>query len=138
MMTCGEMTRRYLLKLRTLGCTLLISIRATGAESAAAGRIKRTRNIALKHYTLGSTRRFGICLGNSRNKALCIRVNTVSNKLIAIRQFDKLTKIHNAYRIGYMLYNAKVMRDEKIGKTISVLKVIEQVDYLRLYRNVKS
>ena len=52
MMARGEMAGAYLPELRALVGALLVRIGAAGAETAAARRIQRARDIALKRDAL--------------------------------------------------------------------------------------
>ena len=46
---------------------------------------------------------------------------------------DNTAKIHDGHGMGQILDNAKVMRNEEIGKLIACLKVAEQIEHLRLH-----
>ena len=58
--------------------------------------------------------------------------------LLGIGFLDYLAQIHYSYAIGYVFDHGEVVRDEQIRKAEPLLKVAEEIQYLRLYRNVES
>ena len=61
----------------------------------------------------------------------------IEEKLIRRCKLNQLTEIHDADTVGEILYDRKVMRDEKNGKSQLASQIVKQVDDLRLDRNVK-
>ena len=61
----------------------------------------------------------------------------VGKNVIRLAVFDQIAQIHNADRIGDMLNNRQIMGDEQIGQVALLLQVFEQIDNLRLNRNVQ-
>jgi hypothetical protein len=47
--------------------------------------------------------------------------------------FDNTAKIHDGHGMGQILDDAKVVRNEEIGKLMARLEVAEQVEDLRLH-----
>ncbi len=58
-------------------------------------------------------------------------------ELIRISILDEVAQVHNTNRVGDVLNNGQVMRDEQIGQTKLLLQVAQEVDDLRLNGNVK-
>jgi hypothetical protein len=48
-----------------------------------------------------------------------------------------LAEIHHGNPIGDVLHHAQIMRDEQIGEAEFGLQVLQQIDDLRLHRNVQ-
>ncbi len=46
---------------------------------------------------------------------------------------DNTAKVYDGHGMGQILDDAKVMRNEEIGKLIACLKVAEQIEHLRLH-----
>ena len=51
-------------------------------------------------------------------------------------RFHNVSKIHDRNRIGNVFYNGEVVGNEEIGHILLALELFEQVDDLRLNRNV--
>jgi len=61
-----------------------------------------------------------------------------SRKCPRIGFLDYLAQIHYSYAIGYVFNHGEVVGDEQIRKAELLLKLPEEIQYLRLYRNVES
>ena len=62
----------------------------------------------------------------------------MSKQLVAGRKFYYLTEIHDRDPVREVLDDGKVVRDEHYRKTEFVPEFVQEVDDLRLYRNVES
>lgn len=60
-------------------------------------------------------------------------MDAMENQFVVIREFNKLSEIHNAYPVAYMLDNAEIVGYEKVCEPHLGLKPFEHVDDLRLY-----
>lgn len=137
MMARGEMAGAYLPELRALVGALLVRIGAAGAETAAARRIQRARDIALKRDALRGSRRLGVCLGDCRDKASCIGVDAVRDKLEAVRKLHEFAEIHNADAVRDMANDAEIVGNKQISKSEIRLQVLKHIDDLRLNGDVE-
>ena len=126
------MAGAYLLELRALVGALLVRIGAAGAETAAARRIQRARDIALKRDTLRGSRRLGVCLGDCRDKASCIGEDAVRDKLEAVCKLHEFAEIHNADAVRDMANDAEIVGNKQISKSEIRLQVLKHIDDLRL------
>ena len=61
----------------------------------------------------------------------------VRKNLFGIGFLDYLAQVHNGDPIGYMFDHGEVMRDEQVREIEPLLKLAEEVQYLRLDRNVE-
>src|ERR1700722_2098620 len=57
--------------------------------------------------------------------------------LIARRDFDNLAEVHDGYAIADVFYHPQVVRDEQVGQLQLLLQVLQQIDYLRLDRDIE-
>src|SRR4051794_3586129 len=58
-------------------------------------------------------------------------------KRVAIGHFHDVAEVHNSDAIRNMPHDCEIVRDEKISETKARLKVFEQVDDLRLDRDIE-
>ena len=58
--------------------------------------------------------------------------------LLGIGFLDYLAQIHYGYAIGNVFDHGEVVSDEQIREAELLLKLPEEIQYLRLYRNVES
>lgn len=137
MMARGEMTGADLFELRALVGALFVRIGTAGAEAATARRIQRAGDITLKRDTLCGARRFGIRLGDSRDKASGVGMDAVRYQLEAVRKLHKFAEIHNADAVRDMANNAQVMGNKQIGQSEFFLKILEHINDLRLNGNIE-
>src|SRR5690348_826782 len=61
----------------------------------------------------------------------------VSIDFVTVRNFDDFAEIHNRNTLADVLDHSQIVRDEEIGQMQLLLQILEQVDYLRLDRNVE-
>ena len=90
-------------------------IPASGMEPAPAWRIYGARDIPFKDNPLPPLGR--VRYGHCREKSFCIRVLRVVVKLMLAGKFHYFAEIHHSNPVADMLHHAKVMGDEKIGKS---------------------
>jgi len=61
-----------------------------------------------------------------------------SVEIRATRKLDDLSQVHDRYTLADMVNYGQVVPDENIGKSICILKIVEKVDNLRLYRYIEG
>src|SRR5205085_4750532 len=66
-----------------------------------------------------------------------VRVNRLEVQLVARRDLHQLAQVHHRDPVGDVPDDAEVVRDEYVGQAQLVLKLVEQVDHLRLDRDVE-
>ena len=61
----------------------------------------------------------------------------ISEDVLLVAEFHHLAEVHNSDLVGNELDDRKVVRYEEVGQVHRALKVLEQIDDLRLDRNVE-
>ena len=56
----------------------------------------------------------------------------------AVRKFDEVAEIHNAYTVGNVSYDGQIVRNEEVRKVFTLFEFLQKVDYLRLNGHVES
>src|SRR5699024_9647699 len=74
---------------------------------------------------------------HGRHQRLGVGVQRIVVQLIAIGQLDDLAEIHHGDPYGDVSNDRKVVGDEEIGQPELVLQILEQVDDLRLNRDIE-
>ena len=80
---------------------------------------------------------FGSGIGTADSSAVEYGCNGCSVKICSTGTFDDLAQVHHRDPIRDVPDHAEVVRDEQVGQPELVLKVLEQVDDLRLYGDVE-
>ena len=75
---------------------------------------------------------------DGRKQGLRVRVLGVPQQFVGLSQFHVLTHVHDGDAIGDMAHDAQVVGDEEIGQTKLPLQVLEQIDDLRLHRDIQG
>ena len=112
--------------------------RAAGVEAACLGRVRRARHVALEHDLLA-----GRVLARVRDRHRGeqrdgVRVDRVLVDLVRGPDLDDLAQVHHRDPVGDVADDAEVVGDEHVGEPELVLQVLEQVDDLRLDRDVEG
>src|SRR5437762_1456324 len=108
----------------------------TRVKSASGRRINRCRHIAFENDSV--LLRSGIGNRNGAQESLCVRMFWRKTNLCACSYFDQLPQIHDTDARGDVFDNRNGVRDEQVGQPKLLLEIGEQVDDLRLNRNVQS
>ena len=64
-------------------------------------------------------------------------MNRVPVKRRLVRHFDNLAQVHDGDVVGQVFYNRQVVRDKQVRQIVFVAQVRQQVDDLRLNRDVQ-
>ena len=75
--------------------------------------------------------------GTADSRLHRVRMLRVGVQLVALRLLDDPAEIHHRHLIGEMLHDREVVRDEQVRDVALLLQVIQQVEDLRLDRNVQ-
>ncbi len=107
-------------------------------EAAAARRRDRARHLSLEHDPFA--RRLvlaGVDVGDGREERLRVRVDRIGIEVVRRRRFHDHAEVHDGDSIRDVVHDAEVVRDEDVRELKLVLEVVEQVDDLRLDRDVE-
>ena len=82
-------------------------------------------------------RKAGIWLGDRRQQRLGIGVQRPVVERLLVGDLDQLAEIHHRDAVADVLHHRKVMGNEQIGEAEALLQILQQVDDLRLDRDVE-
>src|SRR5688572_27084858 len=123
------------LKLRHGLCTGGDRISTARAKHATRGWFGRARDIALQYDT--STTASRVRVRNRGQQRLCIGMPWRRANLPGRTNFHDLAEIDDRDAIGDPAHHGDVVRDEKQREAKLFLQVLEEIDDLRLYRDVE-
>ena len=129
------MARRHLAHLRLLDRAAVEGVGAAGVEAAARGRVDRARHVALEDDAL--LRGVGVGHRHRRQQRLGVGVLRPREQRGAVGDLDDLAEIHDRDAVADVLDDRDVVGDEQIGEAELALQVAQQVDDLRLHRDVE-
>ena len=112
-------------------------IRAACMEMAPRSRIDRTGHVTSEDDALAFSCDHRIRNGNRGEQCFGIRMEGIFVERIPVSQLDDLAQVHHGDAVGNVTYNREIVGNEEIGQTEFVLKIFQQVDDLRLNRNVE-
>ncbi len=135
-----EMADHMMVRLHLEACRWYLlayihDIAASGMELAACRRIGGRGDAAFQNNPLHLD--IGVRHRDGAEKSLRVRVQGIGENRFRAGIFDQAAQIHDADRVGYMFDDRKVVGNEQIGQVVLVLKVLEQVDDLCLYRDIQ-
>src|SRR3954470_4890868 len=109
--------------------------RAARAEPAAARRVDRARDVAAQH----DARRLPPRLRhrNSGKQSLRVRMQRPREEVGRCRVLDDLAEVHDGYPVRDVSDDREVVRHEEVRETERLLELDEQVEHLRLDRDVE-
>src|SRR5439155_4361570 len=110
---------------------------AARVEPARARRIDRVRDVALEDNLLAGAALLRIGDGYGREERARVRMLRRVVELVAIGELDGVTEIHDHHAVGDVADDVQVVRDEDVGECKLALQVLEQVEDLRLHRDVE-
>src|SRR5207247_5971355 len=110
--------------------------RTSRVKPASLGRIDRGRNVTFEPNSPALLSRHGHRYRGQQS--MRVRMERAHENLLGVSFLDYLAQIHHGYAIGYVFDHGEVVRDEQIRKAELLLKLTEEIQYLRLYRNVES
>ena len=134
--TSGEVTVRHFLQGGRLALAAILRVFAARMEIAAAGRVGGIGDLATEDNLIFFEA--GIGLGHSRQERLGIRMLGVKIERFGIGEFNDFADIHDGDAVGDVLNDAEVVRDEEISQFQLFLQVLQQVENLRLDRDIKG
>ena len=123
-------------ELRNLGPAPIAALGAAGVEGATRRRVHGAGHIALQGAPLPAPRQVGHGYGGEQ--CLGIGVQRVRKELVGFGQFDDAPQVHDGDAVADVLDHGQVVRDEYIGKVPLVPELQQQLQDLRLDRNVQG
>ncbi len=130
-----EVVRRDLFLLRRLLAADRLRVVAARVEVAAGRRVGRVGDVALQHDAVGAQPRIG--LGHRRQQRLGVRVPGRREQLLGGRHLHDPADVHHRDAVADVLDHRQVVRDEEVGEPQLVLQLEQQVEDLRLHRDVE-
>ena len=124
-------------KFRTFLRADILCKSAAGAETAAAWRIHRRRNISFEDDTLSVFFDLGIRERNCGKQRLRIRMQRIFVQFISFGKLDDDPEIHDSDAVADVADHRKVMGDEQISQPHFLLQVFQKIDDLRLNGNIQ-
>src|SRR5262249_32809619 len=123
--------------LRLLLRAALGRTRAARAEPASGRRVERGWNLtadAGKLLGLG----LGIGHGDRGEQGRRVWVPRRPEQVVRRTDLAQLAEIHHRDEVAHVLHDGKIMRDEDHRQAVARLQLVEEVDDLRLHRDIKS
>src|SRR6266540_459657 len=114
----GEVARRRVAvaavdQLGLFGGADVLGLEAARAETAAARRADRARDVAAEHDVLALALLDGIGDGRGRHQRLGVRVHRSLVQLVAVADLHDLAEVHDRHPVGHLPHHRQVVRDRK-------------------------
>ena len=113
-------------------------LRAARMEPTTRGRIDRRRDVAAKDDPLAAVGQVGIGYGHGREQRRRVRVTWPLVQLVGGGDLDDLAEVHHRDPVAHVRDDGQVVGDEDVGERELALQVGQQVDDLRLDRDVQG
>ena len=111
------------------------SVGASWMEGTSRRRVDRAGDIVRKGLIPTFVMRIGD--RHRRKQRPCVGMERVRKECICISKFHYLTQVHYRDSIADMANNAQVVADEEVGQSEIFLKILKEIEYLRLNRDIK-
>ena len=105
-------------------------------ERAAWRDTLRVRGVAWQHDALAPL--FRVNHRHCRDEGLRLGMQGCAEHLVGSAMFHNVAEIHHRHFIADMLDNREIMRNENVGEVEALLEVHQQVEDLRLDRDIKG
>src|SRR5690242_16696335 len=122
-------------KLRLLAAAALERKRAAGMKTASLGRIDRAWHVAFEDH--GSADSVWVGGRHRREQSLGVGMPRACEDLTLRRHLDNLAQIHHRNAVSDVLDDRQIMTDEEQREAELPLQILQQVDDLRLDRDVE-
>ncbi len=109
---------------------------AARVERAAGRRVLGVRHLAGQHHAYIAPVRIG--LRYRRNERLGIGMARPGEQRIGRRGLDDASQVHHRDGVADMLDDREIVRDEDVGQAQALAQFDEEVENLRLNRNIES
>ena len=104
-------------------------------KDTARWRIRRRRNVAGEHNAITGRRRIGH--RHRGQQRLRVRHQRLAIEIGGRCELDDLAEIHDRDTRRDVLDDGEIVRDEEIGEATIALEILQEIDHLRLNRNVE-
>ena len=98
--------------------------------------MRRVGNIAFENDALRTQARVG--LGYSREQRFGVGVARLVEEFGGRRDLDNFADIHHCHTVANMFDHAQIMRHKQVGESQFVLQIEQEVDDLRLHRDIEG
>src|SRR3954452_10854076 len=116
---------------------LRLHVRAACVEAATGWRIGRARQVALKQDGLALTLDHRVGDRHRREERDRVRVERRLVQRLRRRDLDDGAEVHDRDSVRDVAYDGEVMRDEEVRQVEVSLQRLEQVEDLRLNRDIE-
>src|SRR5579863_2943280 len=106
-------------------------------KAAPRRRIDRRRNVARQDDALAALLDRRIRNRNCREQRLRIRMEGIDVEFLAVGNLDELADVHDRDAGRDMTHDREIVCDEEVGQPELLLEFLQQVDDLRLNRDVQ-
>src|SRR5258708_34239803 len=106
------------------------SYRTACAKATTRRRVARRGHIALEDNPIALN--LGIGNRNRRKQRYRVRMHWVRVEIFRVGNLDDAAKIHHRHTVGNMLDHSETVRNEKVSQPEFLLKILQQIDDLRL------
>src|SRR5712692_1770338 len=110
----------------------------SGSGTTARRWIDRRGDVTLEDHALPRSLDERIRDRNRRKQRTSVRVARTPVELLTGRSLHDLAEVHDRNSVGDVLHDREVVRYEEVSEVELALQLLEQVDDLRLDRNVKG
>ena len=130
-----ELTRRHLTQLRFLLCAKCSRRSTSSPESATRRRICWRRWLAFNNSRPATNLRVGH--GHRCHKCSGVVMGRRTDNFLWRRNFTNLAEVHHDYPITDCTHHTQIVRDKQQRKSVALLHVLNDVQYLRLNAHIK-
>ena len=106
-------------------------------EAATRGRVDRRRHVSLEHDPLARGGLARVRNRHRREQGLRVGHDRPLVELLRRGDLDDFAEVHDRDSVRDMADDAEVVGDEDVGEVELLLQVREQVDHLRLDRDIE-
>ena len=130
------MPRRHLAQCGGFGAAARMRIGAAGVEMTARRRVDRARHVALEDDALALARA-RLRDRHGRQQRLGVGMQRHLEQALLVGHLDDAAEIHDGDAMRDVLDHGEIVRHQQVGELVLVLQVHQQVDDLRLDRDVE-
>ena len=116
----------------------LLRARAARVEATAARRVDRARDVPREHERGATSAEPRVRDRDGREERARVRMPRRRVQVARAGQLDELPEVHHGDAVGDVADDAQVVRDEDVRQPELRLEVLEQVEDLRLHRDVQG
>ena len=106
-------------------------------EVARARWVHRAGHVALQHDRLALPAERRVCDRHRREERARVGVLGLGVEQVSRGDLHDLAEVHHQHAVGNVPDDVEIVRDEDVCQTEVVLKVLEQVEDLRLHGHVE-